>query len=90
MTSIRRIVIDVLKPHHPNSLEFAIAVADRMPGARVEVTVSEMDEKTESVIVVIEGEALDYEAITGAVNDMGGSIHSIDEVLVESGTGEDG
>lgn len=83
MTSVKRIVLDVLKPHHPNGLEFAWAIAERCPGCRIKITVSAVDEKTETVILVVEGEELCYDAITEAISGMGGSVHSIDEVEVE-------
>ncbi|MCK4690208.1 MAG: hypothetical protein KAT20_00250, partial [Desulfuromonadales bacterium] len=47
-------------------------------------TVTGVDEKTESVVIVIAGENLKYEAIAEAISEMGGSIHSIDKVEVES------
>jgi len=84
MLSIKRIVLDVLKPHHPNSIEFTSSIAEKSPGARVELTVTEVDEKTETVVIVIEGENLEYDAIADAVSSMGGSIHSIDKVEVEN------
>lgn len=84
MLLIKRIVLDVLKPHHPNSIEFSSAIAEKSPGTRVELTVAEVDEKTETVVIVIEGKNLDYDTITAAVENMGGSIHSIDKVEVEN------
>lgn len=84
MVLIKKIVLDVLKPHHPNSLEFASFIAENSPCARVELTVAEVDEKTETVVILIEGENLEYDTIADAVSNMGGSIHSIDKVEVES------
>lgn len=84
MVSIRRIILDVLKPHHPDCLEFTTAIADKSPGARVELTVDEIDEKTESVVIVIEGESLDYDVIAEVISNLGGSVHSIDKVEVTS------
>ena len=40
MPLIKRVVLDVLKPHQPNVLEFASAIADKHSGCRVKVTVS--------------------------------------------------
>lgn len=74
----------MLKPHSPNSLDFASAIADKTTGARVELTVTEVDEKTETVVIVIEGEDIRYDTVVDAVSGMGGSIHSIDKVEVES------
>lgn len=85
MISVKRIELDVLKPHQPNSLEFTSAIAEQSPGARVKLTVVEVDEQTETVVIVIEGEDLRYNEITEAISGMGGTVHSIDEVEVESG-----
>ena len=84
MASLKRIELDVLKPQHPNSLDFSSMIADKSPGARIELTVTAVDEKTETVVIVIAGEKLQYEAIVEAISNMGGSIHSIDRVEVES------
>lgn len=84
MISVKRIVLDVLKPHQPNGLEFTSAIAEQSPGARVKLTVIEVDEKTETVVIVIEGQDLGYHEITEAISNMGGTVHSIDEVEVES------
>ena len=84
MASLKRIELDVLKPHHPNGLVFGSTIADKSPGARIELRVTEVDEKTETVVIVIAGEKLQYEAIVEAISNMGGSIHSIDKVEVES------
>ena len=84
MSSLKRIVLDVLKPHHPNALDFASAIADENSGCRVTVTVTEVDEKTESTVVVIEGDDIPYQVIVGIITRLGGSVHSIDEVEVSS------
>lgn len=89
MVNVKRIVIDVLKPHHPNCLEFSSAIAKNSPGIKVELSVAEVDEKTESVVIVVEGENLNYDAITDAITSMGGSVHSIDEVVVEGKADQD-
>jgi hypothetical protein len=43
-----------------------------------------VDESTETLGVVLEGRALDFDAIEAAIDKMGGSLHSIDEVEVLS------
>lgn len=85
MIYVKRIVLDVLKPHQPNGLEFTSAIAEQSPGARVKLTVIEVDEQTETVVIDIEGQDLRYNEITEAISNMGGTVHSIDEVEVESG-----
>lgn len=82
MINVKRLVLDVLKPHHPNALDFASAIAACGEHYRVRLTVAEMDEKTETLQVVVEGEGIDLERIHRAINELGGSLHSIDEVEV--------
>ena len=82
MPRVQRLVLDVLKPHQPNVLEFARAIAALGSGYRVEIRVVEVDEQTETLQVFIEGEALGFEAIDEAIGENGASLHSIDEVLV--------
>lgn len=82
MVSVKRIVLDVLKPHQPNALEFSHAIAIVGDDYRVRLTVVEMDEKTETLQLEIEGDAVDIEAIESAISDMGASLHSIDQVEV--------
>lgn len=83
MVLVKRLVLDVLKPHQPNALEFSQAIASTDGKSRVHVTVVEVDEHTETLKVVIEGEAIDFEAIQSSIGEMGGSLHSIDEVEVQ-------
>jgi hypothetical protein len=45
-----------------------------------------MDENTETVQIELEGKAIDFDAIQSAITDMGGSLHSIDEVEVQNET----
>ena len=84
MSKVKRIMLDVLKPHTPNALEFAAAIAEQGAGYRVKLTVVEVDEKTESVRVIVEGDAIQFEQIAAIISDMGGSVHSIDEAEVVS------
>lgn len=84
MVSVRRIVLDVLKPHRPNGLEFARAIAGGGGACTVRYAVSEVDEQTETVVITIEGENVDFDALSERIAAMGGSIHSVDEVEVSS------
>ena len=86
MACIKRLVLDVLKPHHPNALDFAAALADQGKDTQIKLSVAEVDEKTESVILTIDGEDIDFDAISERITALGGSVHSIDEVEVVSRT----
>lgn len=85
MAILRQIVLDVLKPHQPNILALADALAALGADYRVQIAVSEVDEKTETVVVEIHGERLAFDRIEQAIRELGGSLHSIDKVLVSGG-----
>ncbi|MDH3527048.1 MAG: DUF211 domain-containing protein [Gammaproteobacteria bacterium] len=84
MVAVKRIVLDVLKPHQPNALEFTRTVAEVGSDYRVRVMVMEVDENTETLQMEVEGSVIDFEAIQSSINAMGGSLHSIDEVEVHN------
>ena len=84
MGLVKRIVLDVLKPHQPSAIEFSQAIAKVGPDYRVHLIVIEMDENTETLQIEVLGSAIDFDAIQSAISSMGGSLHSIDEVEVHS------
>ena len=77
---LRRIVLDVLKPHEPSMVSFTrrLSEMDGVTGATAKLV--EMEENVRTVRVAIEGEHLDFDAIETEISDLGGSIHSVDEV----------
>jgi len=80
---ITHIVLDVLKAHQPPLPEFASFVGE-LPGIkRVDIAVVEMDEKTESLKVTIDGVNIDYEELRSHMAKQGAVIHSVDQVVVE-------
>jgi len=56
MVKVKRLILDVLKPHQPNGLEFATSLAEQSPDCYIKFSVVEVDEQTESVILTIDGE----------------------------------
>lgn len=84
MTKTRRLVLDVLKPHQPNALDFSSALASLGPDYLVKLIVTEVDKQTESTIVTVEGSDINFDDIKAAIEKMGASVHSIDEVEVHS------
>ena len=89
MVRVKRLLLDVLKPHRPDGLAFARAIAEQGEGWRVTYSVEEVDEKTESVTIIIEGEDIQFERIIRAVEKAGATVHSIDEVEVVSEAGDE-
>jgi len=84
MVLVKRLVLDILKPHQPNSLEFSRTLAEVGDDYQVHLTVIEIDENTESVEVEIRARDIDFEAVQEAITEMSGSLHSIDVVEVSS------
>lgn len=82
MPELRRIVLDVLKPHQPNVLDLCAAIATLGSDYRVYIEVIEVDEKTETVMIDIEGDRLDFDRIEGSIRGLGATVHSIDKVLM--------
>jgi len=48
MVKVQRIMLDILKPHVPNGLEFTTALAEACPGCQFKLSVVEVDENTET------------------------------------------
>ena len=82
MIEVTRLVLDILKPHHPTILEFAKGIASLCDDWSVTLNVVEMDEQTETLEAIIEGADINLEQITAAISEMGGSLHSVDSVQV--------
>lgn len=80
-TKYERLVLDVLKPHEPNALDFARALADL--GYHVQIKVVGVDDKTQTLLVSVEGLKIDFGHVKDTINELGGSLHSIDEVEVD-------
>ena len=80
---ITHIVLDVLKPHQPPLPEFASFVGELSGIKRVDVSVVEMDEKTESLRITIDATNIDYEELRSHMAEQGAVIHSVDQVVVE-------
>jgi hypothetical protein len=79
---IRRLVLDVLKPHVPTILELATALAKVSGVSGVNLSLDEVDQQTESVKATIQGENIDFEGVEEVIRNFGAAVHSIDEVVV--------
>ncbi|MFB6145544.1 MAG: DUF211 domain-containing protein [Candidatus Nanohaloarchaea archaeon] len=81
MAKIRRLVLDVLKPHDPPIIELTqnLAEVDGVEG--VNSSLMEVDEEVKNVKITLEGNFRE-EPVREVVENHAGSIHSIDEVAV--------
>jgi hypothetical protein len=80
MGRIRRLVLDTLKPHDPSIIELADQLTDLEGVSAVNISIYEMDRKVENAKITIEGESLSFEMVAQLIDEMGGAIHSVDEV----------
>ena len=80
MAPVLRLVLDLLKPHDPQTIEFASRLADLEGVAGVNATLVEVDKQVENVKFTVEGEDVRFEAVRDVVDELGGTIHSVDQV----------
>ena len=80
LSSIKRIILDVLKPHSPSILEVADRLGDLEGVSGVNISLEEVDAETDSIKITIEGNNINYEKVERVVSGCGASIHSIDGV----------
>jgi hypothetical protein len=73
-------VLDTLKPHDPSIIDLADQLSNLDGISAVNISIYEMDRKVENAKITIEGEAIDFDLVTGLIEEMGGAIHSVDEV----------
>ena len=79
---VKRLVLDVLKPHEPHLTELATRLCATEGIEGVNIYSVEIDQDTESIKVTIEGEDIDFTHVKAIMKDCGAVIHSIDEVAV--------
>lgn len=81
MGKIRRLVLDVLKPHDPSIIEVAAELSE-LPGVEaVNISIYEVDRRVENAKITLEGNDLRYNEILKVIGENGGTVHSIDEVV---------
>lgn len=80
MTDIKRIVLDVLKPHHPSIVELSQRLSVLSGTSGVNISIVEVDQDTETVKITIEGNAIIFDDVEAAITEAGAVIHSVDSV----------
>lgn len=81
MANTKRLVLDVLKPHDPGKLKMTDEITDLSSVSSVNCILYEVDKKVENVKLTIIGTDLDFDKIEDKIESLGGSIHSIDEIV---------
>jgi hypothetical protein len=77
---IRRLVLDVLKPHNPSVVELSEALSHLEGVEGVNIIIYEIDQQVENAKVIIAGSGVDFESVKKKLEEMGATIHSVDEV----------
>jgi hypothetical protein len=81
---LRVVELDVLKPHKPTILELGKAICEHKSVNNVNIDVYAIDEKTESIRIILDGRNVDYESIESIIENHGAVVHSIDKVVLGS------
>ena len=76
-------LLDVLKPHQPNSYIVAKELMKVTGVTRVSVKVDELDQKTASLHIHVEGNNISLEDVTETLGTINCALHSLDEVICE-------
>ncbi len=79
---IKIVLLDVLKPHKPDLAEFSQEICKDKSVSCVNASVAAIDEKTESVKLVIEGADINMKNVIKTIEKIGAVVHSIDKVVV--------
>ena len=79
MSDLKRLVLDVLKPHNPSIIVAQqLSVLDGISG--VNISIKEVDQETETVKITIKGNSIDYDLVEETIREVGAVIHSVDNV----------
>jgi len=74
-------VLDVLKPLEPTIIQLAQQLSG-LPGVEaVNISIYEIDRRVENAKITIEGHDIQYESVAEIIQENGGAVHSIDEVV---------
>ena len=81
MGRVRRLVLDVLKPYEPTIVELAQLLSDLEGVEAVNISIYEIDRRVENAKITMQGSDLSFTMVESIIQENGGAIHSIDEVV---------
>jgi hypothetical protein len=81
MAPVRRLVLDVLKPGEVSTVSFAREVGDLDGVEAATARLVETDREVQNIVLVVEGSEIEYDAVVARIEDLGGTLHSVDEVV---------
>ena len=77
---IRRLVLDVLKPHRPSVVDLSLALSNLEGVDGVNIMIYEIDQHVENAKITIVGTKVGFDVVREKLEEMGATIHSVDEV----------
>ena len=80
MSDIKRLVLDVLKPHNPSIVEVSRRLSALEGVAGVNCALDEVDQETETIKITIDGPQINFDNVDKVIKDCGAVIHSVDSV----------
>jgi hypothetical protein len=80
--AIRQVFLDVLKPRELSLVELAKVLAISEGVEEVDIVVSEVDSKTETLKITVKGQRINYDALSKVMERQGVSIRGIDAIHV--------
>ncbi len=80
--AIKRILLDALKPRESSIIDLSKALGSVDGVEAVDIVVSEVDAKTETIKVTIRGLRVNYEDASKVMDKFGVSIRGVDEISV--------
>lgn len=78
LSEIKRLILDVLKPHNPSIVDVSKRLSSLKGVSGVNCMLEEVDKETDSLKITIEGSDIDYKEVERTLETMGAVIHSID------------
>jgi len=80
MVKVKLLVLDVMKPIDPGTIELSKSLNELPDVHLVDITITEVERKVEAIKILIEGTDLNYEAIRKLLERHGASIHNVERV----------
>jgi uncharacterized protein len=80
--AVKRVLMDALKPRELSIVDLAKALGSVDEKGEIEIIVSEVDARTETLKVTIKGSNIDYLLVSNIMDKFGVSIRGIDEINV--------
>jgi len=80
---LKRLVLDVLKPRELDTIQLAKLICELDGVSRVDVAVVEVDVRTETLKLTVEGGSIDIEEVHKLLEDHGCALRSIDALSFE-------